>query len=60
MPIYEYECEKCGERFDYLSRIFEDEKEIKCPRCGTDKPKKLTSTFNRSTSSDSCLPRGGG
>lgn len=32
MPIYEYECEKCGKRFEYLQRIDEEPKKI-CP-CG--------------------------
>ena len=32
MPIYEYECEKCGKRFEFLQRIDEEPKKV-CP-CG--------------------------
>ncbi|MBN1589379.1 MAG: zinc ribbon domain-containing protein [Pirellulales bacterium] len=31
MPIYEYECRDCGQRFEYLLRG--DEKPV-CPACG--------------------------
>jgi len=32
MPVYEYECSKCG-RFEYKQRIIEDPLN-ECPRCG--------------------------
>ena len=33
MPIYEYQCEKCGHQFDALQKI--SEKPLKkCPECG--------------------------
>jgi len=32
MPIYEYECEECSTRFE-LRRSFEDESEVRCPKC---------------------------
>ena len=61
MPIYEYECQQCGERFEYFRRFFEDEKEIKCPRCGAEKSRKVVSAFTRGSSSGgACLPRESG
>jgi putative FmdB family regulatory protein len=33
MPIYEYECKACGERFDKLIRNVEKPPKIVCPSC---------------------------
>ena len=33
MPIYEYECTECGERFDKLIRNIEKPPQIVCPAC---------------------------
>jgi putative FmdB family regulatory protein len=33
MPLYEYECEKCGHRFERIQR-FSDPLVKKCPECG--------------------------
>ena len=42
MPIYEYECQKCGEKFeDYVSPGAEDNI-MKCPKCGGDQVKRAT------------------
>lgn len=32
MPTYEYECQKCGNRFDLFQRMTEAPKK-RCPRC---------------------------
>ena len=42
MPIYEYQCEKCGHVFDTLQRISEDPL-VDCPECGEPALKKLVS-----------------
>ncbi|MCS7315832.1 MAG: zinc ribbon domain-containing protein [Bryobacterales bacterium] len=34
MPIYEYRCEDCGERFERLIRRSEDRSALVCPACG--------------------------
>ncbi len=45
MPLYEYECHKCGEKFEKL--IFSTEKdEVKCPKCGSSETKRLLSSFS--------------
>ena len=33
MPIYEYECSDCGERFDKLIRNIAKPSKIVCPSC---------------------------
>ena len=42
MPIYEYQCQECGEEFERLIRSFE---KIECPECGSEKVRKLLSRF---------------
>jgi len=43
MPIYEYSCTDCGERFEVLHRG--DGNEAKCPSCGSTGVSRLLSTF---------------
>jgi putative FmdB family regulatory protein len=33
MPVYEYECNACGDRFE-LRRNFSDDPVKECPKCG--------------------------
>ena len=33
MPLYEYECEKCGHRFEKIQK-FSDPPLVVCPECG--------------------------
>jgi putative FmdB family regulatory protein len=33
MPLYEYQCSKCGHRFEKIQK-FSDKKIKKCPECG--------------------------
>ena len=42
MPLYEYRCGACGNKFEKLVR---GKEKITCPRCGDAKPRKLFSTF---------------
>lgn len=51
MPIYEYECRECNTRFEKLQSINEDEKNIKCPICKADKPKRALSLFSTGSKS---------
>ena len=43
MPLYEYECQACGHRFERI-QSFSDPIVKKCPRCGKRKVKKLLSS----------------
>ena len=46
MPLYEYECKNCGERFELWRAVHEAEKKLECPRCGTQQVKRVFSSFN--------------
>ena len=60
MPIYEYECEKCGLQFEYL--VIGKDDDIKCEFCNSKKVKKILSVigiksgdkFKSSSSNSSC------
>ena len=62
MPIYEYACTSCGQRFEAL--VFGG-KTPECPECGGSKLEKQLSVFGVGGASDatppSCpMPSGGG
>ena len=46
MPIYEFKCSKCSEFFELLLMNNNDEKELKCPNCGSDSFERVISTTN--------------
>ena len=35
MPIYDYKCARCGNRFDMLRSVSARD-DVKCPKCGGD------------------------
>jgi putative FmdB family regulatory protein len=58
MPLYEYECQRCGRLFDARREIKESDSEIRCPTCGATEPKRLFSRFATSCSEAGCRPTG--
>ena len=57
MPIYEYRCLECGEKFEKLVRFSTSTSEIECPECGGRKVEKHISPFSTSTlSASTCTP----
>ncbi len=61
MPVYEYHCEKCGEKFDLFVRSATQQKEPICPKCKSTEVKKAISLFgvgsasgNRNLNAASC------
>jgi putative FmdB family regulatory protein len=61
MPVYEYKCPECGEKFEVKAGFFHSLDKVKCPKCGRNKPERVFSVFNTGTSSgNSCSPRGFG
>jgi putative FmdB family regulatory protein len=56
MPIYEYECTNCGERFELLRSIADSDEEIKCPKCDKKSTKRVVSMFGTVSSNMSCAP----
>jgi putative FmdB family regulatory protein len=55
MPIYEYLCESCGDKFEKLVRRSEDALQAGCPSCGEKHLAQQYSTFaaRAGSSSDS-------
>jgi len=45
MPMYEYRCDVCGERFEKLVRSASSQESITCPSCGATETRKQFSTF---------------
>jgi putative FmdB family regulatory protein len=45
MPIYEYECVHCGQKFEVRQAIGEDGSSLNCPKCHAGEPKRLLSSF---------------
>jgi putative FmdB family regulatory protein len=43
MPIFEYECKKCGKLFEEL--VMKEGVEVRCPCCGSTSLDKLISAF---------------
>jgi putative FmdB family regulatory protein len=56
MPIYEYECLKCGEKFELRRSITDKDSEIKCPKCGVPNPRRVLSMFSTGSSGGACVP----
>ena len=62
MPVYEYQCTECGERFEVRQAIGADGSSLSCPKCQAGNPRKLFSSFSTqrpggsASSSMSCLP----
>jgi putative FmdB family regulatory protein len=34
MPLYNYECKKCGYKFELIKSLKEDVSQHDCPKCG--------------------------
>jgi putative FmdB family regulatory protein len=45
MPLYEYQCEACGARFEQLRRMAEADRGVECPKCESAEVKRTLSTF---------------
>lgn len=53
MPLYEYECAKCGGVVEILWRSSEDEKGLSCPSCGGAELRRKLSAFSARVESPS-------
>jgi len=45
MPIYEYRCKACDERFEAIRPVGDTGKGLVCPACGAKGPEKVPSVF---------------
>jgi len=57
MPIFEYECGKCGSTFEKLVRSSDPADTVACPGCGSKKVEQLYSAFSGRTKSASGATR---
>jgi putative FmdB family regulatory protein len=55
MPLYEYVCGSCAERFEQLVRSASTT-QVACPRCGSANVQKAVSTFASFGSGTDSLP----
>ena len=55
MPVYEYQCQKCGEGFERRRSMADRDEEIKCPKCRTKHPRRVFSIFGVGSSANACL-----
>ncbi len=49
MPLYEYQCDACGEKFEKMIRFSEQNQRPECPVCQSKETHKLVSIFASST-----------
>jgi putative FmdB family regulatory protein len=61
VPLYEYRCERCGERFEVLQRLGAGPDGLGCPGCGWSGLEREASSFSGGggSSGRGCAPRGG-
>ncbi len=45
MPVYEFQCDKCGQKFELKLSLFHNRKAEKCPKCGGEEPRRIFSSF---------------
>jgi putative FmdB family regulatory protein len=57
MPMFEYVCRACGERFEELRSARDEGPGPLCPECGSENVVKLVSAF---ATGATATPRGGG
>jgi putative FmdB family regulatory protein len=60
MPIYEYQCNECGDEFEKMVRFSEADHAQSCPLCQSQNTRKKISTFasHGSTPSGSSVSSG--
>jgi putative FmdB family regulatory protein len=56
MPVYDYKCESCGNRFDELVSFSKSDSEIICPNCKKKNSKRMLSAPSISTNEHSAAP----
>ncbi len=45
MPVYEYECSKCGKKFEQRRNVSDSDSQVVCPKCKAKGPRRLFSQF---------------
>jgi len=60
MPLYEYVCEDCGNRFDALRSIKDADRPIACKKCASEKTARQLSVFFAQSSGHTVAGTSGG
>ena len=55
MPIYEYICQDCGEKYEKLVRSSTAKVELVCPQCGSQHGERAISVFGALSGSRSSI-----
>jgi putative FmdB family regulatory protein len=55
MPLFEFRCEECSRRFTLLVGMTAEQRDRKCPRCGSERVRKLISRFRVGRSEEALL-----
>jgi putative FmdB family regulatory protein len=45
VPIYEYQCKQCGDKFEKLVRSMSSTDAVRCPECGSEQTARALSVF---------------
>ena len=56
MPVIDFKCDKCGEKFEEIVKLF-DRENIKCPKCGS---KDIRQVFEGKCNTGGSAKGGGG
>ncbi len=59
MPIYEYVCRECGQKFEKLVLSRSTSNEVQCPKCGAKAADQQFSTFASCGSASESFSGGG-
>jgi putative FmdB family regulatory protein len=51
MPIYEYICKGCGEKFEAFRSIHDEDENVACPKCKRTHPSRIISSISIGNSS---------
>lgn len=60
MPLYEYRCTDCDERFEVLQRMGDGAAGVECPSCGAPRVERQLSTFAGSAGNGGATAAAGG
>ncbi len=55
MPIYEFKCNKCNQKFEQRLGFSYNKKSLKCPKCGAEDPDRVFSPIMTGASGVSSL-----
>lgn len=59
MPMYEYECQTCGQKFSQFVSLSKRDEAQECPNCGQTKSERMVSMVSSLSGGGSCGSSGG-